>query len=112
MLSPGAFLSVIGAFTLIGALVGLSSPIILEDVYVEGTAVACADVLANDGGNAAVANQRNAMGRNPTGDPYYITECRDATRKRQVWAVPLAIVGGALLLAAVLLRLRNGGSTS
>ena len=118
MMSPRAFLGVIGAFTLIGALVWLWSPITLDDTDVEGTAVACGDVFGSDGGNAAVADQRNEMGRTLTESRYmypdrdYVTECRDATRKRQVWAIPLAIVGGALLLGAVLIRLRNGGSTS
>jgi hypothetical protein len=31
---------------------------------------------------------------------------------RQAWAIPLAIVGGALLLGAVLVRPRDPGSTS
>jgi len=67
-------------------------------------------------GNAAVADQRNEMGRNLTGDRDmypdrdYVTECRDATRMRQVWAIPTAIVGGALLLGAVLVRRRDRGS--
>jgi hypothetical protein len=111
-MSPRAFLGVIGAFTLIGALVGLWSPTTLEDAHVEGTAVVCGDVLGSDGGDAAEADQRNAMGRNLTGDGGYVTECRDATRKRQIWAIALAIVGGALLVGAVLVGLRNGGSTS
>jgi len=45
-------------------------------------------------------------------DRDYVTECRDATRMHLVWAIPLAIVGGALLLGAVLVRLRDRGSTS
>jgi hypothetical protein len=77
-----------------------------------------ADVLNSKSGNAAVADQRNKMGRNLTGDRDmypdrdYVTECRDAKRMRQVWAIPVAIVGGALLLGAVLERRRDRGSTS
>jgi hypothetical protein len=44
-------------------------------------------------------------------DRDYATECRDAKRTRQVCAIPFAIVGGALLLGAVLLRRRDRGST-
>ena len=84
----------------------------------EGTRVACGDVFSSDSGNAAVADQRNELGRTLTESRYmypdreYVTECRDAKRTRQVWAIPSAIVGGALLLGAVLVRRRNGGSTS
>jgi hypothetical protein len=118
MMSPRAFLGVIGAFTLIGALVWLWSPITLEGTDVGGTAVACGDVFSSDSGNAAVADPRNKMGRTLAGnrDTYpdrdYVTECRDAKRMRQVWAIPLAIVGGALLLGAGLIGLRDRGSTS
>jgi hypothetical protein len=118
MMSPCGFLGVIGAFSLIGALVGLWNPITLEDTNVEGTAVACGDVFSGDRGNAAVADQRNEIGRTPTGNRYlypdrdYVTECRDATRVRHVWAIPLAIFGGALLLGAMLMRPRDRGSTS
>ena len=47
MMSPRAFLGVIGAFTLIGALVWLWSPITLHDTDVEGKAVACGDVFSS-----------------------------------------------------------------
>jgi len=118
MMSPRAFLGVIGAFTLIGALVWLWSPITLHDTDVEGKAVACGDVFSSDSGNAAVADQPNEMGRTLTESRYthpdrdYVTECRDATRMRQVWAIPSAIVGGALLLGAVPVRRRDRGSAS
>ena len=94
MMRPRAFLGVIGAFTLIGALVWLWSPITLHDTDVEGKAVACGDVFSSDSGNAAVADQPNEMGRTLTESRYtypdrdYVTECRDATRMRQVWAIP------------------------
>ena len=116
-MSPRGFLGVIGAFTLVGALVGLWNPITHKDTNVKGTAVACGDVFSGDSGNAALANQRNEMGRTLTGNRNLyperdcVTECRDATRNRQVWAIPLAIVGGALLLVAVLVRPRDRGST-
>jgi hypothetical protein len=118
MMGPRAFLGVIGAFTLIGALVWLWSPITLEDTDVEGTPVACGDVFRSKTGNAAVADQRNEMRRTLAGNRYmypdrdYVTECRDAKRMRQVWAIPLAVIGGALLLGAVLVRRRDRGSTS
>jgi hypothetical protein len=117
MMSPRAFFGVIGAFTLIGALVWLWSPITLDDTDVEGTAVVCGDVFSSKSGDAAVADQRNEMGRNLTRDGYmypdrdYVTECRDAKRMRQVWGIPLAIGGGAPLLGAVLMCLRDRGST-
>jgi hypothetical protein len=118
MMSPRAFLGVIGAFTLIGALVWLWSPIALEDTDVAGTAVACGNVFSSKSGSATVTDQRNEMGRNLTGegDKYpdrdYVAECRDAKRRHQAWATPSAIVGGALLLGAVLVRPRDRGSTS
>jgi hypothetical protein len=118
MMSPRAFLGVIGAYTLIGALVWLWSPITLDDTDVEGKAVACGDVFSSKRGNAALADQRNEMGRNLAGDRDmyldrdYVTECRDAKRMRQVWGIPLAIGGGAPLLGAVLVRRRDRGSTS
>ena len=118
MMSPRAFLGVISAFTLIGALVLLWSPITLHDTHGEGAAVACGDVLSSDSGNAAVADQRNEMGRTLTGDRDmyperdYVTACRDAKHMRQVWASPFAFVGGALLLGAVLVRRRDRGPTS
>jgi hypothetical protein len=117
MMSPRAFLGVIGAFTLIGALVWLWSPITLDDTDVEGRPVACGDVFRSDSGNATVADQRNEKGRNLIGDRDmyperdYVTECREAKRMRQVWAIPFAILGGALLLGAVLVRRRDRGST-
>jgi hypothetical protein len=117
MMSPRAFLGVIGAFTLIGALVWLWSPFTLDDTDVEGKAVACGDVFSSDSGNAAVADRPNEIGRTLTESRYlypdrdYATECRDAKRTRQVCAIPFAIVGGALLLGAVLLRRRDRGST-
>ena len=118
MMSPRAFLGVIGAFTLIGALVWMWSPITLHDADVEGKAVACSDVFSSDSGNVAVADQPNDIGRTPTKSRYlypdrdYVTECRDATRMRQVCAIPSAIVGGALLLGAVPVRRRDRGSAS
>ena len=84
----------------------------------EGTPVACGGVFSSKTGNAAVADQRNEMGRTLTesrdmyNDRDYVTECRDAKHMRQVWAIPLAIIGGALLLGAVLVRLRDRGSSS
>lgn len=116
-MTPRAFLGVIGVFTLIGALVALWTPITLEDTDVGGTPVACGDAFSSARGNAAVVDQRNEMGRNLTGerDTYprrdYVAECRDAKRMYQVWATPLAIVGGALLLGAVLGRRRDRGTT-
>ena len=71
MMSPRAFLGVIGAFTLIGALVWLWSPITLQDTDVEGKAVACGDGFSSDSGNAAVADQPNEMGRTPTESRYF-----------------------------------------
>ena len=65
MMSPRAFLGVIGAFTLIGALVWLWSPITLQDTDVEGKAVACGDVFSSDSGNAAVADQPKRDGAHP-----------------------------------------------
>jgi len=118
MMSPRAFLGVIGAFTLIGALVWLWSPIPREDTDVAGTTVVCGDVSSSTSGNATVADQRNELGRNVTGergmypDRAYVAECREAKRMRQAWAIPLAIVCGALLLGAVLVRPRDPGSTS
>lgn len=116
MMSARAFLGVIGAFTLIGALVVLWSPITLDDTDVEGAAVVCGDVFSRKRGNAAVADQRNEMERTLAESRYlypdrdYVTECRDAKRMRRVWAIPSAIVGGALLLGAVLVRRRGRGS--
>jgi len=118
MMSPRAFLGVIGAFTLIGALVWLWSPIALEDTDVAGTAVACGNVFSGKSRSATVTDQRNEMGRTLTESRYtypdrdYVTECRDATRMRQVWAIPSAIVGGALLLGAVPVHRRDRGSAS
>jgi hypothetical protein len=118
MMSARAFLGVIGAFTLIGAVVWLWNPITVDDTDVGGTPVACGDVFSSKTGNAAVADQRNEMGRTLTESRYmypdrdYVTECRDATRMRQVRAIPSAIVGGVLLLGAVLARRRDRGSTS
>jgi hypothetical protein len=89
MMSPRAFLGVIGAFTLIGALVWLWSPIALEDTDVAGTAVACGNVFSSKSRSATVTDQRNEMGRNLTGegDKYpdrdYVAECRDAKRRHQ-----------------------------
>ena len=91
MISPRAFLGVIGAFT---------------------------NVFGSKSANATVADQRNEMGRNLTGegDTYpdrdYVAECREAKRMHQASAIPLAIVGGALLLGAALARPRDRGSTS
>ena len=47
MMSPRAFLGVIGAFTLIGALVWLWSPITREDTDVAGNTVVCGDVSSS-----------------------------------------------------------------
>ena len=76
-----------------------------------------ATCFSSDSGNAAVADQPNEMGRTLTesrdmyNDRDYVTECRDAKHMRQVWAIPLAIVAGALLLGAVLVRRRDREST-
>src|SRR6201999_4409338 len=118
MMSPRAFLGVIGAFTLIGALGWLWNPITLDNTDVGGTPVACGDVFSIKTGNAAVADQRNEVGRALTESRYmypdreYVTECRDAKRIRRVWAISLAIVGGVLLLGAVPVRRRGCGSAN
>lgn len=43
-------------------------------------------------------------------DRDYVTECRDATPMHLVWAIPLAIVGGALLGAVLVRRLVSKAS--
>ena len=111
MMSVRAFLALLGAFILIGMLITMSSLIQLDGAYDgSGKPVVCGDVYSSNLSTAPNADQDNEFGRifnrnTPSTD--YVAECRSARTLRQVWTIPLAVVGGALLLGGLLVRPRR-----
>jgi hypothetical protein len=100
-------LGVVGFFVLAGALITMWSPVDLGGVRAGNTdkLVTCVDVFDDDLSSAPIADQGDEMvgifRGNHTEDTNYVAHCRSARALRQTWTVPLAIVGGGLLLCAV-----------
>ncbi len=111
MMSVRGFLAFLGAFILIGTLITMSSQIRLDGAY-DGTGkpVVCGDVYGSNLSTAPNADQDNEFSRifdRSTRATDYVSECRSARTMRQVWTIPLAVVGGALLLGGLLVRPRR-----
>ncbi|MGE2722835.1 hypothetical protein [Mycolicibacterium celeriflavum] len=86
-----AWTGIIAAIVLAGALLALNFPVFLDSYDQYGFQIKCGTGYLSD------LTQATAI----AGDADYVDQCETALLTRRLWTIPLALLGGAALLAAL-----------
>jgi hypothetical protein len=100
----------VGAVLLLAGVIGLLVPVSVSDS--NGGSVACGNAIAPDSSAAKSANDKN--GANipilnqivPHTD--FVAQCNASVHGRQMWTIPLAVIGVVGIAGALLLRRSEG----
>lgn len=103
----------LGAALLLAGVIGLLVPVSVSDS--SGTSISCGNGIAPDSSAARNANEKN--GANipilnqllPHTD--FVAQCNSAVHGRQMWAIPLAVIGILGIGGALLVRRGAGAAT-
>ena len=103
----------VGAALLIAGVVGLLVPVSISDG--SGSSVSCGSAIAPDSSAAQNANDKN--GANipilnqvlPHTD--FVAQCNSSVHSRQMWTIPLAVIGVLGIGGALLVRRTEGAGT-
>ena len=102
----------VGAVLLLAGVIGLLVPISISDG--NGNSVSCGSAIAPDSSGARNANDKN--GANipilnqiiPHTD--FVAQCNSSVHGRQMWTVPLAVIGVLGIAGALLVRRTEGAA--
>ena len=103
----------VGAVLLLAGVIGLLVPVSVSDG--NGNSISCGSAIAPDSSAARNANDKN--GANipilsqvlPHTD--FVAQCNSAVHSRQMWAIPLAVIGVLGIGGALLVRRGAGAAT-
>ena len=103
----------IGAVLLLAGVIGLLVPVSVADS--NGHSISCGNAIAPD--TSAAKNANDQSGANipilnqvlPHTD--FVAQCNSAVHGRQMWAIPLAVIGVLAIGGALLVRRGAGAAT-
>ena len=102
----------VGAALLLAGVIGLLTPVSTSDG--NGNSISCGSAIAPDSSAAKNANERN--GANipilnqllPHTD--FVAQCNSSVHGRQMWTIPLAVIGVLGIAGALLVRRTEGAA--
>jgi hypothetical protein len=103
----------VGAVLLLAGVIGLLVPVSTSDG--NGNSISCGSAIAPDSSAARNANDKN--GANipilnqiiPHTD--FVAQCNSSVHSRQIWTIPLAVIGVLGIAGALLVRRTEGAAT-
>jgi len=102
----------VGAVLLIAGVIGLLVPVSISDG--NSNSVSCGSAIAPDSSAAKNANDKNGANIPILSEllPHtdFVAQCNSSVHTRQMWTIPLAVIG-ALGIAGALLVRRTEGAT-
>jgi len=101
----------VGAVLLIAGVIGLLVPVSTSDNH--GNSVSCGSAIAPDTSAAKKANDQN--GNNipivgPMISTDLVAQCNSSVHSRQMWTIPLAVIGVLGIAGALLVRRTEGAA--
>jgi hypothetical protein len=102
--SPRLFACLVGAIALIAGLIGLMADISTNDPR-EPQTLKCGNVFNHQANLDGMRqdDQLSSIFHNDTG---HEAACKGAIRDREIWTIPLAVVGAVALLGAFAIRVK------
>ena len=103
----------VGAVLLLAGVIGLLVPVSVSDS--SGTSVACGNAIAPDTSAAKTANEKNGADipilNQVLPHTDFVAQCNSSVHGRQMWAIPLAVIGILGIGGALLIRRSAGAAT-
>jgi hypothetical protein len=103
----------VGAVLLLAGVIGLLVPVSVSDG--NGNSVSCGDAIAPDSSAARNANDKNGASipilNQVIPHTDFVAQCNSAVHGRQMWTIPLAVIGVLGIGGALLVRRTEGAAT-
>jgi hypothetical protein len=102
----------LGAALLLAGVIGLLVPVSISDG--NGSAISCGNAIAPDSSAAKNANDKNGADIPilnqllPHTD--FVAQCNSSVHGRQMWTIPLAVIGALGIAGALLVRRTEGAA--